>query len=78
MTTAKSISEDRELVSFERFTALMNEELARRPWYHSDLRFVIVPVLSGYDLVGVEDGPQKSAWAKEVHDIVSKRYEVSR
>jgi hypothetical protein len=76
MMIGKSVLEfDRELVSFERFVALMNEELARRPWYHRGLKFVIMPLLrSGYDLIGV-DGPKKSAWAKEVYDIVSRKYE---
>jgi hypothetical protein len=71
------MSEDnRELVSFERFTALLNEELTRRPWYRSGLRFVMVP--GGYDFVGVDDDLAKSAWSKEVHDIVSRRYKISR
>lgn len=60
---------NKELVSFERFTALLNDELQRRPWYVKGMKFVTVPGKSGYDLVGTDD-MERGALAQEVHDLV--------
>jgi hypothetical protein len=68
---------EKELVSFDGFTVLLNEELCLRPWYRRDMEFVIVPGRTGYDLVGPAD-LEKSWMAKEVHDLVAQNYEIWR
>ena len=67
----------KKLVSFERFTALLNEELRRRPWYDNGMEFVTVSGQSGYDLVGTDDA-DRGALTKEVHDLVFAKYVIAR
>ena len=78
MVTAKNDG-TKVLVSFERYTELLNEELSKHPEYPVGLKFVHLE--SGFDLVdstGARPVTEIMSICKAVDDIVARRFCVAR
>jgi hypothetical protein len=72
MTTATQ-----KLVSFERFVALLNDELWSRPQYRQGMEFLNVDF--GYDFIAPSLDPTANrALDKSIFDRVSVEYKIAR
>jgi hypothetical protein len=71
------MAEDKELVSPDRFVALMNDELRQDPRYRDDMKFVNIG--TGYDFVAPTlTIMENQALDKKVFDCVSLKYTIAR
>jgi hypothetical protein len=71
------MAEDIELVSLDRFVALMNDKLRQDHCYRDDMKFVNID--TGYDFVAPTlTIMENQALDKSVFDCVSLKYTIAR
>jgi hypothetical protein len=71
------LEHEKELVSFDRFVELLNEELKRSPRYQDGMQFINIG--TGYDFVApmlsITENQELDKW---VFDRVSVNYTIAR